>query len=66
MARRVSIKDFSGMKNGENSFYFNLLPTEGGNSLTSLTKMKFRKQKGMTGVSNLALMVSMCVAAKEQ
>lgn len=66
MANRVSIKNFGGMKNGENSFYFNLTPTEGGDSLTSLTKMKFRKQKGMPNVTNLGIVVSMCTASKEQ
>jgi len=53
------------MKSGDDIFMFNLTPTNQGNALTSTTKMKVRKQKGDTGVTNLGLMVSFCTAVKE-
>ena len=65
MSQRITIKNFGGMKPGENSFAMNLTPSPMGDYYTSLTKMVYRKQKGNTNFTNLGVTISICTAMKE-
>jgi len=65
MAKRVTLRNFAGIKAGENNFYINLLPNDDANVLESATKLNKKVQEGDANTANLDLLVDMTLATKE-